>query len=94
MSTFLHNLVRPSRNAHSPQVRAMLGLDSKAKLPVEGMPARVVQGIKVWVEPLVGAAPKNSAGRTAKRSTHRVLAECPHCQQVLSAGRLHQHKCK
>ena len=77
---------RWGRNAQSRDIREMLGLGDKDKLPVEGMDARIVQGVKIWVTPLVGFSKR-------KRSTHRVLAECPECGKHLSAGRLHQHKC-
>ena len=68
-------------------IRAALGLTAKAKLPVEGMPPRMIQGYEVWVNPLG----PNKTGH--KRSTHRVLARC-NCGKVLSVGRLHQHKCR
>lgn len=67
-------------------MREILGLGAMGKLPVEGMDARIVQGVKVWVTPLVGVARR-------KRSTHRVLCECPECGMHLSVGRLHQHRC-
>jgi hypothetical protein len=76
------------RNAHSSELREMLGLAPKAKLPVEGMDAKIVAGIKLWIVPLGANLTRH------KRSTHRLLAECPTCGKHLSAGRLHQHKCK
>lgn len=78
----------PRWNAHSRHVTAMLGLKPGEKLPAEGMEARLIQGIKVWVEPI---GPALARGR---RMTHRVKAECPDCHKVMSAGRLHQHVCK
>lgn len=74
------------RNAHSDELREMLGLAPKAKLPPEGMPSRFIQGIEVWVEPMK----PRPFGKFYKRSTHRTLAKC-RCGKVLSAGRLHQH---
>lgn len=71
--------------AHSHQVKEMLGLDSKKKLPAEGMAVKVIQGIKVYINPL---DPKRSA-----RRAHRVIAICPECEKHMSAGRLHQHVC-
>jgi len=69
-------------NVHSNEMKTLLGLPKGVKLPLQGMPPQVIQGIKVWVEPLPSTG------------FHRVKAECPHCAQVMSAGRLHQHKCK
>lgn len=82
--------------AHADGMKQLLGLGYKAKLPREGMAPRVIQGVKVWVEP---AKPQRTVERWGKlymmkSSAHRVMAECPHCGQHLSAGRLHQHKCK
>jgi hypothetical protein len=76
------------RSAQQHHLYPMLGLRATQHLPKEGLPPQIIQGIKVWVAPAVARAD----GR--KSSTHRVLAECPLCLQVLSAGRLHQHVCK
>lgn len=49
-----------------------------------------VGDVRVWVEPLL----HRTAGpgvRLFKRSTHRVMCQCPKCGRVLSVGRLHQH---
>lgn len=73
------------RNAHSSQIKILLGLDQKAKLPKEGMPVREIQGIKVFVAPLDPAR--------SRRRLHRVRAICPACGMEMSAGRLHQHVC-
>lgn len=92
MTTFadLQNktFIRGSRgwNAHSYQMKALLGLGEKAKIPAEGMPARVIQGITVYVLSLVQAK--------ERKVFHRVRAICPHCAAEMSAGRMHQHKCK
>lgn len=83
-------IVGPSgRNAQSHHIRQMLGLADNAKLPIEGMPKRSIQGITVWVEPLES----RPSGMRYRRSDHRVLAQCPGCNKILSAGRLHQHVC-
>lgn len=79
---------RFGRHADHEDLRRMLGLGENAKLPVEGMAARSIQGVMVWVDTL-GPNPTKH-----KRSTHRVMAQCPTCLKTLSAGRLHQHKCK
>ena len=81
---------------HADEMKALLGLGYKAKLPEGGMEPRVIQGFKVWVTP---AAPKKIVDKWGRKvvlkvSTHRVMAECPHCKKVLSAGRLPQHVCK
>lgn len=57
-------------------------------LPVEGMPERLIQGVRVYVRPLpakVGAR-RNFQGL-------RVMAICE-CGKHVAVGRLHQHKCK
>lgn len=74
------------RNAHSPAVKAMFGLRPEQKWPERGLPVRRVQGINVWV------LSKDEAKQTKK--FHRVRAECPHCGETMSAGRMHQHVCK
>ena len=71
---------------HSPEMMETLGLKAGAHLPPEGMPERLIQGVKVWVTPYV-------EGRPRKSSIHRVMCKCPSCERVLSAGRLHQHIC-
>lgn len=84
-------------NAHSADIREMLGLGRKGKLPAQGMEPRVIQGVKVWVEPAAPARYYYLGPYTPKKiksSAHRVLAECPRCGEHLSAGRLHQHVCK
>lgn len=73
-------------NMHSSEVKMLLGLPAKAKLPAEGMKPIVIYGITVWVEPI-------KEGGNA-RHQHRVMAMCRTCGAKVSAGRLHQHKCK
>jgi hypothetical protein len=89
MSRFIHDPLYPNQNAQSHHVKRMLGVGEKWNLPKEGMPPRLIQGIKVWVTPL----PEMPAGRRTKRSAHRVLAECPDCKRTVSVGRLRQHVC-
>lgn len=77
-------------------MKILLGLRPQDPLPLEGMPARDIQGfdddkpitIKVWVDPI---RPLKFGPR---RMTHRVRCECPDCGEKMSAGRLHQHRCK
>ena len=89
---------RPGRNAHNSTMKRLLGLDPNKHLPAAGLPPQTIQGIRVWVMP--AGAPKMRTNRwtgaqcVVKSSTHRIMGECPHCSAVMSAGRLHQHKCK
>lgn len=77
------------RQATSYEVIKLLGL-SGMHLPVEGMLPQFIDGFRVWV----AALPERSAGaRRRRRSTHRVLTECPNCRTQLSVGRLQQHVC-
>lgn len=84
-------------NVQSSEMRVLLGLGPKDKLPFNGMLPRKIQGVTVWVEP---AAPKMVRNKLTnemvrvKSSKHRVMAECPRCKRGMSAGRLHQHICK
>ena len=57
-------------------------------LPAEGMPERVIEGVRVYVKPL---APKVGTRRNFQGL--RVMAICE-CGQHLAVGRLAQHKCK
>ena len=83
---------RWARPAHSGYVLSLLGVK---RLPEAGMEPRYIQGIKVWVEPLKGERPLSfSPGgqrRFGKRQGHRVMAACPRCSKIMSAGRLPQH---
>lgn len=83
MNKFLQHPKWPTRNAHSHHVKEMFGLRPEQKWPSEGLPARTIQGIVVWVEPLL----------LGRGKMHRVRALCPQCQHEMSAGRLHQHVC-
>jgi hypothetical protein len=72
-------------NVFSNELRQLLGLPDKAKLPAEGLPARTVQGITIFVRP----APPSRGIRGGGK--HRVRAICPECSKDVSAGRLQQH---
>ena len=72
-------------------VLAAFGLTPTSKLPAEGRESHVVDGVKVWINPQ-GPAVIGRYGRAWKRSTHRVMCECPDCGAVMSFGRLHQHR--
>lgn len=80
----------PQHRAHSHVVLQLLGIVN-GRLPVEGMNAREIQGVKVWVRPLY---PRTLDEPRHKRSNHRVRCQCPECGVELSLGRLFQHKCK
>lgn len=86
------------RNLHSREVLPLLGI-KPGHLPAEGMAARVIQGITVWVTPMQPAKLLGMPGmpwtqRMVKSSTHRVMGRCPACGWEGSVGRMHQHKCK
>lgn len=76
----------PGRLANSADFYLLMG--QTRRWPAEGLPARQVQGIKMWVAPL-SAKPVDGS----RRAGHRVLCQCPTCGATLSAGRLVQHKC-
>jgi hypothetical protein len=65
--------------AHSADLAEMIFGNRKAKVPAEGFPPVMVQGIKVW------AVPREARFRL------RVMAECPVCGWIGAAGRLRQH---
>lgn len=77
-----------SYNKGMDSILAAFGLTRKSRLPVDGAAPRIVDGNKVWINPLPLGPVR------WKRSTHRVMVECHHCGQQFSAGRLHQHVCK
>lgn len=66
----------------------MYGHLGTRKLPPEGMPERVIDGVRVYVKPLpIGIPPRG------RRFALRVMAICE-CGKHLAVGRMHQHKCK
>lgn len=71
--------------AHSADINEMLGLGRKGKVPIEGLPARQIQGVNVWAISLAGA---RSLGQ---RFSLRVMCECPVCGRKMAVGRLAQH---
>jgi hypothetical protein len=67
-------------------IPVLFGLDPKKHLP-NGLAPRMVNGIKMWIEP-----------KTVYMYDHprppmklRALCECPICFKVVSIGRLGQH---
>lgn len=73
------------RYADAHDMYALLNVTS---LPIEGMPERVIHGVRVYVRPL---PPHPELQRNFQGL--RVMAICD-CGQHLAVGRLHQHKCK
>jgi hypothetical protein len=78
----------PNFRADANAMRELLGLRQGQKLPPDGMPDTIIQGIRIRVYPLT---PRRPGQR--KRSAHRIYAYCP-CHVWVPVGRLHQHKCK
>ncbi len=77
----------PGRYANSYDMFELLGYNPKeAKWPDEGVPERLVQGVRVYVTPI-----SRQPGR--KSSKHRAMAIC-NCGKHVPCGRLHQHRCK
>lgn len=74
----------PQYAADAHDLYAFLGVK---KLPDEGMPERLIQGVRVYVKPLV-----RIPGLRRNFNGLRVMAICK-CNQHIAVGRLHQHKC-
>lgn len=74
------------RYASSSDMLSLLGVK---KLPRDGMAERLIQGVRVYVAPLVPGW-----GKRANKSWQglRVMAICT-CGQHVAVGRLHQHIC-
>ena len=87
------NSRRPHDGNHSYEVYALLGLAPGQKLPPEGMPERLIQGIPVWVLPLPEVKVKRYV-RQQRRFALRVRARCPQCGKETALSRLIQHTCK
>lgn len=76
---------RHHRYADAHDMYEFLGVKA---LPIEGMPERLIQGVRVYVKPL---PPSESMRRNFQGL--RVMAICD-CGQHVPVGRMHQHKCK
>ena len=81
---FVRDPRRPQYNAHTSEMRKLIGR-SPERLGPESSGPHNVQGIEVRVRGADERGPKEH-----KRS-HRVMAKCPDCGREMSAGRLHQH---
>lgn len=57
-------------------------------LPVEGMPERIIEGVRVYVKPL-----PEKVSRSRNFQGLRVMTICD-CGQHLAVGRMIQHRCK
>jgi hypothetical protein len=66
-------------------MRQLLGV---RQLPPEGMAAREIDGVRVYVR-----AQRPLRERERHRSSHRIMAICT-CGRHVPVGRLHQHTCK
>jgi len=73
----------PKWRANSHDIHLLLGVK---RLPDEGMEERDIQGVRVYVRPIVRVP-------GVKSSAHRVIAIC-NCGRHVPTGRLHQHVCK
>ena len=75
------------RDVQNSDMLKLLGIEG-THLPVDGMPPRIIQGVKVWVTPKPALKPglRHSA-------THRVMCECSLCGKHMSRGRLFSHYC-
>lgn len=77
---------RYGRYASATDMYRALGVPD-AKLPIEGMPERLIDGVRVYVKPLV-------KGATRKETfALRVYAICDDCARHIPVGRMHQHSC-
>jgi hypothetical protein len=74
------------RYANATDMYTYLGV-TQGSLPAEGMPERVIDGVRVYVRPL---PPKT--GMRRNWAGLRVMAICD-CGRHLPVGRMHQHKC-
>lgn len=75
-------------NAVLEKDKVKIEFPSGSKWPDTGILPVIVQGVKVWVNPIPAVKPPR------KSSKHRAMCECPGCGQEMSVGRLHQHKCE
>lgn len=70
------------------EVKALLGLREGQALPRDGMAERLIDGVRVYVAPLLARGRK---GRDFQGL--RVMAICE-CGKHVAVGRLAQHRCK
>jgi hypothetical protein len=84
------------RWGYAAQSSDMLRLLGVKRLPPEGMPERLIDGVRVYVRPLAfGPAPCARWSLRPRRSFQglRVMAICD-CGAHVAVGRMHQHVCR
>lgn len=96
MNLWLKPLKYPDSHhaAFDSDVKVMFGLAATAKWPLEGMPARTIQGIVCWVAPFVerwGKHRWSDKPVRVKSSKHRTFGICPSCGKTIPLGRMQQH---
>lgn len=72
--------------ASSDSVKVLLGFRPEHKWPAKGVEPRTIQGVTVWVAPLLAVGRHGRAG-----IPHRAHALCPVCHRAFTLGRLGQH---
>lgn len=77
--------------ANADDMYRLLGVTSST-LPKEGMAERLIQGVRVYVAPIV-AGWENRHGYHKGWQGLRAMAICE-CGRHIPVGRLHQHVCK
>lgn len=77
------------RYANATDMYNYLGI-TQSTIPVEGMPERLIDGVRVYVRPL---PMKMSWARGRNWNGLRVMAICDDCSRHMPVGRMHQHTC-
>jgi endogenous inhibitor of DNA gyrase (YacG/DUF329 family) len=86
MNLYVRDPMHHGWKASSVQLLKMMGF-ADGRAPSLGASPMMVQDIMVWVVPL--DFDRNYLYR--HRKEHRLMAKCPKCGKVVSAGRLQQH---
>ena len=79
---------RYTSNAQSEDVKRLFGLEPKQKWPRFGLKIIVVDGWKLWVDPI---GFKYQIRKHSSFKQHRAMAQCPACGKNISIGRISQH---
>jgi hypothetical protein len=94
---WLKPILYPDSNwqAQDRDVKVLFGLAPTAKWPDKGMPHRLIQGIRCWVEPaparIVVKSRWSDKMVAVKSSKHRTFGICPECNKAIPLGRMQQH---